>query len=320
MYIGRLYRHCNVLVFAGCFLQQVQSVGGTYPHKFLVFLFDVCYPFQSRYGFCFFIFEVYLFKVVVSSRPDIALAVLGDRTDILVGADCRTAELGGGKDADRTFFLVYLVNARTVASCPNDAGAYFAQGYERVVTALVFLVENTHKRMPLPAAVFVQADSVVGGIPQIALFIFDDGVYLVVDKGLFVTDGMLDPLVIAVPIVAYGNADRIICHPDAFLVVNVYVVDGIAVHGIAPVKVRHDVRFGLVGIYIHFIDARAVCRYQYLILAEGTDTVDADVCQSRLDMECFMEVEVIHINPSLKSPDKDFAAAFMEEKLVDLQF
>ena len=148
--------------------------------------------------------------------------------------------------------------------------------------------------------------------------VFDDGVYLVVDEGLFIADGMLYPFVIAVPVVAYGNSDGIVRHPDTLLVIHVYVVDGIAVHGIVPVEVGHDVRFGLIGIHIHFVDTRAVCRYQYLILAESANPVDADVYQTRLDMKCLVKVEVVYINPPLKSSDEDFAAAFMKEKLVDL--
>lgn len=75
---------------------------------------------------------------------------------------------------------------------------------------------------------------------------------------------MLYPFVIAVPVVAYGNADRIVRHPDALLVIHVYVVDCIAVHGVISVEVGHDVRFGPVSVHIHLVDTCTVCRYQYV--------------------------------------------------------
>lgn len=58
-----------------------------------------------------------------------------------------------------------MVDAGAVTARPDDAGADFAQGYERVVLVLMFFIENAHKGVPLPGAVLVQADSVIGGIP-----------------------------------------------------------------------------------------------------------------------------------------------------------
>ena len=130
---------------------------------------------------------------------------------------------------------------------------------------------------------------------------------------------MLYPFVITVPVVAYGNADRIVRHPDALLVIHIYVVDCIAVHGVISVEVGHDVRFGPVSVHIHLVDTCTVCRYQYVFFTEGTDTVDADIYQAGFDVERLMKVQIVYIDTSLKGSDKDFVAAFMKEQLVDLQ-
>ena len=92
VYIGRLYRHCNIPVFTGRFLQQIQPVGRTYPYGILVSLLDVRYGFQSGNQFYLLMLEIYLLQVVVTARPYIAFAVLGNGTDIFVGANRLTAE------------------------------------------------------------------------------------------------------------------------------------------------------------------------------------------------------------------------------------
>ena len=96
------------------------------------------------------------------------------------------------------------------------------------------------------------------------------------------------------------------------LVIHIYVVDCIAVHGVISVEVGHDVRFGPVSVHIHLVDTCTVCRYQYVFFAEGTDTVDADIYQAGFDAERLMKVQIVYIDTSLKGSDKDFAAAFMK--------
>ena len=72
-------------------------------------------------------FQVYSFQVVVSPRPDITVSVFGNGTDVLVGTNRCATEQGGREKADRTLFLIYLVDAGTISSGPDDAGLHFAQ-------------------------------------------------------------------------------------------------------------------------------------------------------------------------------------------------
>ena len=56
------------------------------------------------------------FQVIVSPRPDITVSVFGNGTDVLVGRIVAPPNKAGVKKADRTLFLIYLVDAGTVAA------------------------------------------------------------------------------------------------------------------------------------------------------------------------------------------------------------
>ena len=64
--------------------------------------------------------------------------------------------------------------------------------------------------MPGVASAFIQADTVVGSKPEVALVVFDDGVYLVVDQRLPVAYRMFYPGIFGIVVVADGNAYGVI--------------------------------------------------------------------------------------------------------------
>ena len=129
---------------------------------------------------------------------------------------------------------------------------------------------------------------------------------------------MFYPFIIVIPVVTHSNAYGVVCHPNALLLVDVYVVNGVAVHGVVSVEVSDDIGFGRVSLHIHFVDTGTVCGYKYFFVSESNDTVYADVRQTGFYEGCFVELEVIYIHASLKSSDKDFAASLVIEKFVYL--
>ena len=72
---------------------------------------------------------------------------------------------GGREKADRTLFLIYLVDAGTVAAYPDNAGTDLAQRHECMALVLLLLIVDAQERMPLLGTMLIQADAVVGGIP-----------------------------------------------------------------------------------------------------------------------------------------------------------
>ena len=60
---------------------------------------------------------------------------------------------------------------------------------------------------------------------------------LIVDEGLFIAYRMFYPFIIVIPVVTHSNAYGVVCHPNALLLVDVYVVNGVAVHGVVSVEV-----------------------------------------------------------------------------------
>ena len=142
--------------------------------------------------------------------------------------------------------------------------------------------------------------------------VFNDGIHLVVDERLLVADGMFDPLVTGVLIVAYSNADRIVGHPDA-VAVYIKIIDTIAVHGIIAVIIRHNIRLAFVSFHIHFIYTGTVCGYQYLFVIKSFDAGDTHVFQAGIELDGLMEIHVICIDTSLKGSYEELAAFFMKE-------
>ena len=133
--------------------------------------------------------------------------------------------------------------------------------------------------------------------------IFDDGIHLVIDKRLLVADRMLDPLVTGILIVTYCDADRVISHPDAF-VIYIEVVNTVAVHGIVAIVIRHDVGGALIGIHIHFIYTGTICSYQYFFVIEGFDTCNADILQTDIQLYSLMNIHIVQINAFLERTDE----------------
>ena len=225
---------------------------------------------------------VYLLEVVVAACPYLSVAGLQDGTDVLVGADAGIAHRAGGEELHRAATFVYLVDARGVSARPDDARLHLAERDVGVAFVGVGGVEHAQEGGPLLLPVVVEADAVVGGKPQVAVAVLDDGVHAVVDERLAVADGVLDPLEVGIAVVAHGDADGKVGHPDAPLVVDVEVGDAIAVHGVVAVVVGGDVGFAFVGVGVQAVDARAVGGDEEGVPPEVTDAVDGDVGQLRL--------------------------------------
>ena len=173
------------------------------------------------------------------------------------------------------------------------------------------------ERVPLPAFAQVEADAVVGGIPQVSFAVFDDGVHLVVDERLLVAHRVFYPAVVGIPFVAHGDADGVVCHPDALFVVHVDVVDGVPVHRVVAVIVRHDVGNGFVRLCIHLVDADAIGGYQDFFLVEVLDAVDADVCQFGLDVYHFILVGLVDVYSPSEGSDEQLARGRVIVEPVD---
>ena len=157
--------------------------------------------------------------------------------------------------------------------------------------------------MPLFCFGRVEADTVIGSKPKITFVIFDDGIYLIVDERLLVANRMFDPFITGILIVAYCDADRVISHPDAFIIY-IEVVNTVAVHGIIAIVIRHDVGGALIGIHIHFIYTGTICSYQYFFVIEGFDTCNADILQTDIQLYSLMNIHIIQINAFLERTDE----------------
>ena len=275
----RLNGQLHIFGLAALFLEAVEPVDSAYPQVCGVVFCqggDVRQASDEAYlPAC----VVYFLEVVVAAGPYLAVACLQDGTDVLVGTDAGITHRGGCEKLHRTVALVYLVDAGRVSSCPDDARCHFTQG--DVGVALVFSAgfESAQEGGPLLLAVVVEADAVVRGKPQIAVAVFDDGIHTVVHERLAVADGVLDPVEIGIAVVAHGDADGEVGHPDALFVVDVEVGDAVAVHRVVAVVVGRDVGFALVGIGVQPVDTGSVGSNEYRVLSEFLYAVDGDVRQ-----------------------------------------
>ena len=84
---------------------------------------------------------------------------------------------------------------------------------------------------------------------------------------------------VGIAVVAHGDTDGEVGHPDALFVVDVEVGDAVAVHRVVAVVVGRDVGFTLVGIGVQPIDAGSVGGDEYHVLSEFLYAVDGDVRQ-----------------------------------------
>lgn len=86
--------------------------------------------------------------------------------------------------------------------------------------------------------------------------------HLVVDQRLSVSDGMLYPVVVFVPVVYNGNPFRVVGYPYPLFFININVIDVIAVHLIVTFVAGGDVRFRDARVHIDFVYAHTFCCYQ----------------------------------------------------------
>ena len=130
---------------------------------------------------------------------------------------------------------------------------------------------------------------------------------------------MFYPFIIVISVISYSNADRIVGHPDSLFIINIYIIDGIAVHGIITIVIGYNIWFAFIGVYIHFVNSCAIGGDQYLIITKDTDTVDTNIFQTRFQHDRVMKVQVIHEYSFLKRSNKYFITTFMEIEFIDLE-
>ena len=309
----------DVPVLAALFLQQEEAGGRTYPHRGGIFLQDGGDAAQTWEIADVLVPVVNPFQVVVASRPYVALRILDDGADVFVGSHVQRIEERGREVVHGELPFVNLVDARAVTSGPDDAGTDLAERDENVVLAVAGGVERAEERVPPLRAAFVEADAVVGGHPQVAVGILDDSIHLIVDKRLPVADGMFQPAVLRVAVVAHRHADGVVGHPDALFLVHVDVADGITVHGIGATVVGYDVGDGLVVLCLHFVDTGSLGSNQNLVGTESVDAVDADIHQVGAYLLQLVGGKLINVHPPLERADEYLVGREVVVELVDLQ-
>ena len=115
---------------------------------------------------------------------------------------------------------------------------------------------------------------------------------------------MLYPVIARIAVVAYRDADWIVCKPDALFVIHIKVGDVVAVHFVVLVVVGYDVWSGLIRVYIYLIYSCTVCCNKQFLIVQWLYACDADGCQAHSGLGTSFGVHVIDIYAAFESTDE----------------